>query len=443
MKKRFLLTSALMLLLTVLALTSATYAWFSMATVNEVKEFTMTAMEASGGLEISLDGQRFSNGQVEFGNPALKALDVTSTDGKTFYKQTALDANGRATGIQLTTGANQDYLEFKIYFRASNNGIIRFKAADSYIRPDSLNENWKDTENNNALVLKDSASTRQSSLGVFTRDWIAAATRMSFEVTGVQQGLSETYSSSNITVKASNTDADAAKLVKIFEPFKKITLTQNTLTNQWSLGKEGTTEIKYYPAKSNGTELDYENAATMTLRSLYEDTGATDVKLISINGGDLEFVQGNITIVEVTVRIWIEGQDQEAKVPLAGGQFDVYLKFDFFGSDVDNKSYLTMKDVARNDTNKAITFAQLAGVTGYEVYELTREGAGTELDPYVYTATAKGTTNDANATYVILGDNYSATAVYLVCPIPDTDYYLSSTLSTFAGKIGYLLGNFQ
>ena len=61
MKKRFLLTSALMLLLTVLALTSATYAWFTMATTNRVNDFTMTATSADGGLEISIDDKQGSN----------------------------------------------------------------------------------------------------------------------------------------------------------------------------------------------------------------------------------------------------------------------------------------------------------------------------------------------------------------------------------------------
>lgn len=75
MKKRLLVSSALMLVLTAVAATSSTFAWFSVNRKGTVTSPEMTATAKDGGLTISSTN-----------NNGNQLYDVSSKDGKTFYK---------------------------------------------------------------------------------------------------------------------------------------------------------------------------------------------------------------------------------------------------------------------------------------------------------------------------------------------------------------------
>lgn len=75
MKKRLLVSSALMLVLTSVAATSSTFAWFSVNRKGTVTSPEMTATAKDGGLDIASTPNGVTN-----------LYDVSSKDGKTFYK---------------------------------------------------------------------------------------------------------------------------------------------------------------------------------------------------------------------------------------------------------------------------------------------------------------------------------------------------------------------
>lgn len=400
MKKRFLLTSALMLLLTVLALTSATYAWFTMSTTNRVNDFTMTAASADGGLEISIDGQVFSNTEVTIANPTLSALDITTKDGKTFYKATEVDPVTGAVDVVDSAGVvkNQSYFEYDLYFRTSVAGDIKLDLGRSYIVPASLKSKLNTTGNPYTFefAAKDANSTNQSALGEFTRDWIAAATRISFEVTGYQYGSS--------TVAVAPTDAEDTSTAKlqpltqmkgICEPFATSAgLVQNTVANTWSMtdakvaqSVQGLAEIA---STDSATDRSLSGAGYTTYKLL---DGNDDLVLFTID--NTNFYNGATAVLKVTLRVWIEGQDDEAKAALALGQFTTGLTF-----------YQTPSAIA--DTIK-LTYNNGSKVLGTQYV----------ADAYVAAEVADANAFAAGTFYTEDGGEYTLATEYAA----NTDYY--------------------
>lgn len=428
MKKRFLLTSALMLLLTVLALTSATYAWFTMSTTNTLNEFTVQVRDAQGGLEISLDGARFSDTNISLGNPALKALDVTSPDGETFYTAELQEGSlNQETQIvkklTQTEKANEDYLQFDLYFRTSNPGTIQLNVEESYIRPASLT-----AAQTTAVDMYDDedVKTNQSALGDFTRDWIAAATRLSIDTVSYQASTADTWQASATAV---------TKDPIIFEPLKTVRLSKNSINNKWSLAGNGTVQDIYKTKVVEGnTVLD------TTVVGENEDLGvanAANVNLVSLGatGSDIVVNNNPIYIVKMTLRVWIEGQDSEARVPLAGGLFDTQLVFNFVQGAIDANRYVDITNVAY--ANGYITWDQIpSGVTEIAIIKRTGDAA-----PYTYTlvdtdATTEGQQNLAATasyfatttagTYLVafkLADGYAFDADLTTVEIDSVKYY--------------------
>lgn len=343
MKKRFLLTSALMLLLTVLALTSATYAWFSMSTTNRINDITLTASSADGGLEISSNGTVWNNTSTNLPSPSLSALDITTDDGKTFYKSNGADvATGAVTKVKaLASRENKDYYEFPFYLRTSVAGTISLDLSRSYVVPASLREYLDDSSTpfafdfNYAATENNYVVSNSSALGSFTRDWIAAAARVSLEVTGYQHSGNTNWSGTTTGVSL------AAEKPFVCEPFATTAaLKQNTVTNSWDMLVGANAKVKQNSILGLADNPDVENGDVYTLAgTAYKDSkhSGTTLELLSNNSENIieigntgyDFENGQTAIVQLTLRIWIEGQDDEAKAALALGQFMTSLTFTF------------------------------------------------------------------------------------------------------------------
>ena len=398
MKKRFLLTSALMLLLTVLALTSATYAWFTLSNTNKINDFTITTVSSSGGLEISLDGERFSSTDVTIANPVLNALDVTSADGKNFYKALTMnDGNTDVSTLEAAT-ANTDYFEYKVYFKTTNAGIIKLDLSKSYIVPASLKDSYVNPQTGAIQDQTNAVAGTQnlSASGQFTRDWIAAATRVSFMVTGYQNSTADKYTSSATTFTAGN-----ERFVNLGDNFKRIALSQDQVSSVWSISKMSSRDYNIYNTVLNNSERKLGTTPVVYNFELDNPSAVTPITIAEIgtwqaSGNDpqaagyfpgssnasLTWTNGNNIIIEVTIRIWIEGQDLEAKVPLTQGKFTSSFKFDFVQRAAEDQKVVTVSglkyvkalDPASGQVSDTLVsgleWAQLSqGVSKIEIYK--------------------------------------------------------------------------
>lgn len=129
MKKRLLVSSALMLVLTAVAATSSTFAWFSVNRKGTVESPDMTATAKDGGLEITNSS-----------NDVTDLYDVSSKDGKTFYKPVLGPASTESTpsfvscpvvysGQESDTNTNY-FMELKMAFTSTS-------ALDVYLSKDT------------------------------------------------------------------------------------------------------------------------------------------------------------------------------------------------------------------------------------------------------------------------------------------------------------------
>ena len=111
---RKLYISLLAFLLGFIILGTVTYAWITIATVNNIEGLYLSASTGEE-LQISIDGYHFSSILDEesmlsiFENQSLK--DVTTTNGIDFYRG-GLNTSGQAI-------VNKDYLSFELWFRTT------------------------------------------------------------------------------------------------------------------------------------------------------------------------------------------------------------------------------------------------------------------------------------------------------------------------------------
>jgi len=439
MKKRFLLTSVMMLLLTVFALSTATYAWFSMSTTNTVKDFTITAASAEGGLEISIDGSTFSNSSVEIANPTLSALDVTTNDGVEFYKATDFDAvSGNVTNLEKSATANVDYFEYPLYFRTSVAGEISLNLGRSYIIPASLKANLTESAGVGSnykftFAKKNASDGNLSNLGDFTRDWIAAATRISFQVTDYQHSNTKVW---DTTAKMEADDFTALnttsqKLLNVCEPFGTgINLSTNTVSNTWDVveatktpqalqavaKKTGTGATGYGLVNTDADNKTYTVSQLLTSNSVViANVGTWGPEGSQTEG--LPYKNGETAIVEVTVRVWIEGQDTEAKSALALGQFITGLQFGLTSkkqADFITLSYSAGSVSSNEGVVSGFNWAQLpSAVTKFEIYKKGETSADdVKIFPLEDTDNGLGTTSYVPTTADALSKKLFADGTY-------------------------------
>lgn len=149
MKKRLLVSSALMLVLTSVAATSSTFAWFSVNRKGTVTSPEMIATAKDGGLDIASTPNGVTN-----------LYDVSSKDGKTFYKPVLGPASTEKNpsflscpvvydGIELNSNSNY-FMELRISFTSSSTlGVYLSK--DTTISIKDLSDEDADAKSTAAL----------------------------------------------------------------------------------------------------------------------------------------------------------------------------------------------------------------------------------------------------------------------------------------------------
>lgn len=154
MKKRRILLALIMLIISGVSLTTATYAWFTANRQVTVDEIDVKA-SASGGIQISADAETWSNevdltdlkadGLLDATNyipTTLKPVTTIGTNGKTgqfdfYYGE--LDESGNLVTLTSTNDAAKNYVSFDLYFYSATDQTIDFNEGTKVFAQDAEN----------------------------------------------------------------------------------------------------------------------------------------------------------------------------------------------------------------------------------------------------------------------------------------------------------------
>lgn len=146
MKKRRILLALIMLIISGVSLTTATYAWFTANRAVTVEEIDVKA-SASGGIQISADAENWSN---EVTLTDLKAITdvnyipttalkpvttvgVNGTTGKFDFFLGELDDAGTKVSLEPTADADNNYIAFDLYFYSATAQKIEFNGGTQVV----------------------------------------------------------------------------------------------------------------------------------------------------------------------------------------------------------------------------------------------------------------------------------------------------------------------
>jgi hypothetical protein len=299
-RKNMLRSSAAMLLVSALALTTATYAWFTNGLTGSVENFTLTAEDASG-IELSADAENWysalpwseitSLSSNLYPGKTTKISPVSSTgatgnDGKLqFYKVEVNPESNLVTASLLTTEANTNCIKFDLYVKNQNTSDITFN-----------------------LDLESATATADGSVTE-----TANAVRVAF----IDRGFVKIGSTNDIaSVKTKN----ETKIVNIWEP------NATSHTNATYSGQQVTTNAINAPIDSSkkGEQVMLSNNIVTDANFIAEQ------KTTYSTNGLLSLTKDKIsanTITKLTVYVWRDGQDVDCTNQAALGKVIFNLKF--------------------------------------------------------------------------------------------------------------------
>lgn len=349
MKKKKISISAITLFFLIVISIGGTLAWFINYGTNQI-EGTEVTVSAGNVMELSLDGVNYSSTLLmdDFAAKQLNMQDVTG-DGVTFLRpvlgETQVAADGKdlseskhiitvaqpdlnSTWLtakstaecdeQGTNYADADYISFTIYFRASTQMEV-YLTSTSFVEPKNENGNY---------------SPYAAKENEFSRDWIAAASRIAFvdnnktvrmlwaplsdrklfyDVTGERKGYKITQIAEH-TPKVGEfyyyylDETEQAYQQCNYRFFNQVSNTANNAV--------GYTNTPIYTKIQSSTAAKSQNERPVAELTLNSETG---------------FYEGS-----VTVNIWIEGCDNEARRALAGG--NIHFAFVFAGFEIEKQA---------------------------------------------------------------------------------------------------------
>lgn len=320
--KRIALTIMTLLLLLLIGI-GATFAWFINFGTNKV-EGTEVSVSAGNVMEISLDNTNFASSQrLDAYRSTLNMQDITG-DGNTFLRPALIQAKEQiktttdeGTEITYEVGvanpdntaqwraaistadcvdgnyATADYIRFQLYFRANAEMDI-YLSSDSSVTPVNPDGN-------------DSAYAADGNR--FSKDWIAAASRVAFvdsenKVKMVWAPLSNTklFYDNGFQLKHDG-ESETYKYLKKVDGQNKYETIQYTNVN----GEQGNASTPIYTEIKSNPKIRADNEVPVARLTRSETN---------------EYYEGS-----VTVSIWIEGSDREARRALAGGKINASLVF--------------------------------------------------------------------------------------------------------------------
>ena len=311
MKKRRILLALIMLIISGISLTTATYAWFTANRAVSVQEIDVKA-QASGGIQISADAEKWSNevkiddllakGLSEKGihnyipDTALKPVTTVGVNNKTgafdFYLGELNDAGDKVTLTSIADDS-KNYVAFDLYFYSATPQTIEFNAGTQVV-----------------------AKNVDTPASAATDTGLKSSVRVGFLV----QGNDPTATPATSRALAGG----VAKDQTIWEPNADI----HTDYAKNMLGASGI--MTTYGGIAEGVAVGMTAANTTNFKAV--DTGLKTSTQAQVypSGTIFSFLAG---ITKVRVYVWLEGQDVDNEDTASlGTGVGVMLKFKIAGS---------------------------------------------------------------------------------------------------------------
>jgi hypothetical protein len=309
MKKRNLFGALMMLLITGVSLTTASYAWFSINNQVQLAGLDIN-VEVAEGIQVSTDAATWK--------AAVDLTDITTGySGHTNQIPTTL--------IPVSTIGSQSTGNFEMYGGALNvagtttlttsgplvesagNGTARYIAFDLFIQAATVTP----------VYLAPLSTITYDSPGAATTSGLEYSARVAF----FNQGTDATSTPATARALAAGTSSSQV----IWEPFAL-----SHTTAALGLGASTTVKTAYYGVKDVGTDLAIDDFSTQTdhFELVSTITPDTDAVPFADDATSLIFTAG-AGITKVRIYIWIEGQDIDnengASLGLANDPLSTYI----------------------------------------------------------------------------------------------------------------------
>lgn len=291
-RKAMLQSSMIMLLIALVSLSTATYAWFTIGTSADVSDISFTT-ESKSGILISADGTNWKS--------ALTVTDFKITGNRVEGALSPVSTNGAATGKTLNMFTGTVGTDGKLTAtKSSESGEYTYYAFDLYVK----NEGSTDMPFN-----LDATSTVTGNGTAGDNGKISYATRVAFLKVG-EDATKE-------LADAASADETAAL---IWEP-------NATSHSTYAKASRGATDGTVYVTKGIAQAGTYDMSdGAATGDALVEIGTSQNLSAASSGNVAITTLSGNM-ITKYRVYIFIEGQDIDCNNAESGGTVDVNLKF--------------------------------------------------------------------------------------------------------------------
>lgn len=331
-------TTIIFLCITLLLVVGITFTWSVEKKEANLNEVTIQAL-GDGSMELSTSPDGGWGEELTISYNVSQLSDV-SGDGFNFYTP-VLDPITKqpvygGTEEWNIAEADVNYITFDVYVRSSTNMFI-YLDSESSISPNATVRTTEDGKYSSAQI------TNKSAYGDFTKDYIAAATRL-----GV-------YSQKINTIENASSLKDTMNLEYIWVPNSEYELYTDE-DNQLLFTENGSLQYEYYYKDESGigqlvsydptTSLP-DGATDATHLSYVEQTSGGTFELALLNDelikyeitadvespnddqpiGKIEGLSGSVGTTKITFSFWVDGNDRESSVALAGGIVNLNLFF--------------------------------------------------------------------------------------------------------------------
>lgn len=291
-KSKVLMTSVIMLVVAVMALTTATYAWFISSTEASVSQIKMTA-ESAEGIRFSVDGTNWKN------TLTLADLDIDFEEGKLFNPTST---NFQDTGWEFYYVDSYDNGQVTIAQDTANTG--NYIAFSFYIQLDGTNAAGAD-----GLYL--------TTAGIGCEGELDSALRVAF----ILNGKLTTPASGEATV-----DTTTGTYI-VWQPGQESAESYSPLIKATGIDEETGEDVTVAIDNFHITEGAYIGAATGTEEGKEHKV---DSYFTTNYAFDLEPEAGKTQAqYKVTIVIWIEGQDAQCTNAVASQFITADFAFGF------------------------------------------------------------------------------------------------------------------
>lgn len=300
------------LIILTVSLALVSYAWFVSSSDGGAGNMDVTTFTFNE-IEVSLDNGNTWNtsGNLMIPTDFVFKNEITG-NGVNFYRAEYKSEDGNPIGF-VPAVANQDYFEFNLMFRSEKDATM-FLESRSYVRP-SCGTDYEDLIGSSVL--------RISSGGNYSRDLIAGAVRVAF--------IDNDFSGGVFTPK------NEASLV--WAPNKNYEMVYNNGSYTPSLNSINSQEYSYFEFNGTGyVPTVIENLKDQINAQVQTNSSGGDPKVTEIVNNEVK---------QITVRVWIEGNDREAITELKGGYF--LMSFSFVGITKDENSNVPFVSVNGNN----------------------------------------------------------------------------------------------